>query len=321
MHIVILGGAGFIGSHLAQAYAARGDQVTVIDGLVDGTGGRREHLPDPLPPGMSLVAQRVEDLSGLVDFVAGSDLIVDAMALTAHRRALAEPLLDLELNAACHLHLLQALEHCPGKRVLYLGSRGQYGNPRSRRIREDALQEPTDIQGIHKLAAESYYRVYSHLGRCNVSSLRIPNCFGTRMPVHGDDIGLVGSVIRDLLAGNTVEVYGSGRSRALLFIDDLVDVVLRLTDHDQEACFEAYNIAGQPVAIEDLVQRVIALAGRGSYQVKQLPAEIRAIDTGKAQICQDKLIRTIGLLRQTDLATSLPTTIRYFEEQLHDVAM
>ncbi|MEM7167129.1 MAG: NAD(P)-dependent oxidoreductase [Planctomycetota bacterium] len=331
MHVVILGGAGFIGSHLAQAYLERGDEVTVIDGLVPGTGGHRSHLGEPLPPRLSFLAERVEDVPVLQDVLATSDLVIDAIALTAHHRALDEPLLDLELNASSHLHVLQALAEIPGKRVLYLGSRGQYGSPKGRRIRENAPQEPTDVQGIHKVAAESYYRVYARMGRCTAASLRIPNCFGPHQPIHGDDIGLVGSLIRDLVAGNCVEVYGSGRSRPLLYVDDLTNAVLRLGDHDwpgsgdggrdKDCGFDAYNVAGQQVAIEDLAQQIIAITGRGSYQVKEIPAKIRAMDTGAAQICQDKLIRTIGSLQQTNLANSLAQTVRYFEEHAHDVAL
>ena len=320
MQVLILGGAGFLGSHLAEGFLGRGAQVTVIDGLISGTGGRPEHLETAVAAGLQLVELRVEECADLLDHVGAADLIVDAMALTAHHRALAEPLLDLDLNAASHLHLLSALADCPGKRVLYLGSRGQYGNPKIKQIREDSPQEPTDIQGIHKTAAESYYRVYASMGRCSVVSLRIPNCFGPHQPVSGVDIGLIGSLIRDPVQDQSVEVYGAGRSRAFLYVNDLVDAVLRLVDGDWGE-FDAYNIAGQQVAIEDLVQHIIQTCGRGSYQVKELPPEIRAIDTGTAQICQEKLIGKIGSLQQTALSISLPATIQYFEEQLHDVAM
>ena len=277
MHIVIFGGAGFIGSHLAQAYLERGDQVTVVDGLVPGTGGRRENLPDPVPDALTWHAARVEDVRELSALLDGTDLVVDAMALTAHHRALAEPLLDLELNAACHLHLLQALALCPGRRVLLLGSRGQYGQPKGRRVHEETPQVPADVQGIHKVAAESYFRVYSGMDRCQTICLRLPNCFGPHQAVHGDDIGLVGSLIRDLLADKTVEVYGNGRSRALLYVKDLVDAAVRLGDEEWDTPFEAYNIAGQQVAIEDLAQQIIATAGRGRYSVRTF-SEIWIID-------------------------------------------
>lgn len=140
----------------------------------------------------------VRDAGTIADTIRASDVIVDCMAWTSHRKALQDPIYDLHLTEirTCiyfkHLH--------SGQKIVYLGSRSQYGIPDVSAINEETSMVPVDIQGIHKLAAESYYRVYSRLKNLNViSSLRFPNCFGENQPNQGEDVGLVGGFIRDLL--------------------------------------------------------------------------------------------------------------------------
>src|SRR5437870_13688580 len=111
---------------IAGAFAAARWRVTVIDGFVPGTGGRRENLRG-LASDVTLIDRRVEHVRSLRKILGQNDLVVDCMAMTSHLRALRQPLLDLELNAASHLHLIQAIPTGKAANVLYLGSRSQYG--------------------------------------------------------------------------------------------------------------------------------------------------------------------------------------------------
>lgn len=318
--VAVLGGAGFLGSRLALALHAAGWRVRVIDGLVPGTGGNLAHLPDPLPAGLSTHWQRVEHMTELPRLLDDCELVIDALGHTAHRIALAQPLLDLQLNTAAHLHVLAALRACGSRRVLLLGSRGQYGHHDGGLLTEEAPQVPADVQGIHKVAAESYYRVYAQLGACECVSLRLPNCFGPGMPFEGPDIGLVGGFIRSLLADGTIELYGHGRARALLYSEDLCQVVSALAQRPFPA-FEAFNVAGTEVGLDELGELLQRLIGRGQVVRRPTPPEVAAIEVGSAAIDQSRLERWLGVVPRTPLAESLPPTIACFEEHLHAVAL
>jgi len=308
--VLVLGGAGFVGSHVTARFAGGGDRVTVLDGLVPGTGGSLDNLR-PVLGDVEVIAERIEHVAALPELCARSEVIVDAMAFTSHHVAMREPLRDLELNAASHLHAIRAIPR--GKAVIYLGSRGQYGRPKGPLIVEDTPMVPEDVQGIHKLCAESYYRVYASMNGLRARSLRFPNCFGPHQQTGRGDIGLIGGFIRDLAAGETVEVYGA-RRRQLVYAPDVAEVVHRLAAEVPEG-FAAYNHAGRSVAIEDLVRRLAAIIGRGGYVVRDLPPEIARLDIGEAQLCDDLLRARLGVLAETDLDAALAATVAHFTRE------
>jgi UDP-glucose 4-epimerase len=315
MKALVAGGAGFIGSHIAERLATAGHEVTVLDGLLERTGGRREHIGE-LPASVRFVEMRVARESQLAELLADCDVVVDAMGWTCHRLAMADPFYDIALNIEAHVALLAALPKNPALFFLYLGSRGHYGNPAAARIDEDTPLVPEDVQGIDKVAAESYVRLFAKLKGFTAASLRFANCFGPRQPVHGDDIGLVGVFLRDLLAGREIELYGRGRNRPLAYVGDLAEIAVALCTRHPAGGFHAFNYAGHQLALEDFIAALIRATGGGSFTVQDFPDEIRAIDTGNAEFCDAKLRAFLGGLPQTPLDTALAATVNHFRKQL-----
>ena len=313
--ILILGAAGFIGSNLTEKFVKSGYKVIALDGFLDQTGGRKKHI-DPIIDQINIIDQKIENVANLLQLVKSVDIIVDCMAWSSHLSAINNPIYDLELNARSHLELLAQISKNPNQKFIYLGSRGQYGNPNTNLIDEKTPMVPTDIQGIHKLAAESYYRVYSKLKNMDVISLRFPNCFGKYQPITGPDIGLIGGFIKDALAGEVIEIYGEGRKRNIIYVDDLVDVILKLTEKDFTG-FNAYNISGTEVSLLELSEKIISIVGKGSISKKDIPHEIKTIDIGNTEFSDIKLTEYLGSIPFTQLTTSLQETIKYFRETYH----
>lgn len=309
---LIAGGAGFLGSHIAKRFCRAGYSVIVIDGLLERTGGNEKNL-EPILHEIQFYKADIQEAQALSNVIRESEVVVDCMAWTAHRSALQNPLYDLRLNVESHLHLLQYLHSA--QKIIYLGSRSQYGTPDVDVIVEDTPMVSVDIQGTHKIAAESYYRVYARLKGLNVISLRFPNCFGVNQPLDGEDVGLVGGFIRDLLKRRLVEVYGTHRKRSLVYAPDLAEVVLLLSQSSLIG-FSAYNIAGTEMYIRSLVEALIALIGSGTYQLREMPIDISSIDVGNAAFSNSKLRAVIGEIPVTDLRSALQTTIDYFKESL-----
>lgn len=310
--VVVLGGAGFIGSHVAEQFAATGDQVVVIDGLVAGTGGARRNLESALDR-IEFRHALVGEIPGLAGLMAETDVVVDAMAWTSHMAALKDPLRDLRLNLESHLHLLEALREAPRPKVIYLGSRSQYG--RVSGVLNDATpMMPLDVQGIHKTAADYHFQMYSRLHQLNVISLRLPNCFGERQPASGDDIGLVGGFVRTALAGDAVTVFGENRKRCLLYARDAAAIVERVATAPA-AGFTAINVGGAQVSILDLATQVVAAAGRGRVETQPVPAAVKAIDAGDAEVDDSRLRALIGEVPRTPFTRALDSTVAYFKER------
>ncbi len=315
MNVLVAGGAGFIGSHIAEQFALAGHTVTVLDGLVDRTGGRREHIAE-LPSSVRFVEMHVDRDSSLRGLLEGCDVVVDSMGWTCHRMALADPFYDISLNIEAHVALLAALPKNPALFFLYLGSRGHYGNPDVTQIDEETPLVPEDVQGIDKVAAESYVRLFSKLKGFSATSLRFANCFGPRQPVKGEDIGLVGLFLRDLLQGRKIEIYGTGRNRPLVYARDLAEIVVALTGKHPKGGFHAYNYAGRQIALEVFAEALIKATGTGSYSVCDFPDEIRANDTGNAEFSEAKLRLLLGDLPQTHLDVAIAETVNHFRKIL-----
>ncbi len=314
MNCLIAGGAGFIGSHIAERFVRAGDQVTVIDGLLPRTGGRRENL-EALLPEIRLIDSPIEQVQDLLGLVAQNDLIVDCMGWTCHRLAIRDPLYDMQLNVGSHLSLINAIASGSRKKIISLGSRGQYGNPNVEVITEEVPSDPQDVQGTHKQAAESNWRIFSKIKALNVVSLRFGNCFGPRQPVAGDDIGLIGLFIRDLLKGAEIELFGSGRRRPVIFAPDIAEAVFLCAKSSFHG-FEMFNLAGEDVILEDLLDRLIREIRQGSYKFKEFPAEVKSIDVGNATFCGAHFETRFGRMQKTSVETGIKKTVDYFRESL-----
>jgi UDP-glucose 4-epimerase len=310
--VLVLGGAGFIGSHIAKRFCSAGYRVTIIDGLLEYTGARLKNL-EPIISKIQLISEKVENIAELKDIVQCSDIIIDSMAWTSHVGALSNPEYDLELNLKSHLHLIQKLKEAKnGKILIYLGSRVQYGQVLAAEITEETPMVPIDIQGVHKVAAESYYRIYSKLFKQDVISIRFPNCFGENQPFFGDDIGLVGGFIRDLLDEKTIEVFGSNRMRYLLYVEDLAEIVFKLSG--RALCgFSAINVSGHAIKLENLAKLLVDLTEKGAYRSSCFPNEIKNIDVGNALINEKKLIKILGNVPKTDIRDALKKTIAHLK--------
>lgn len=313
--VLVVGGAGFIGSNLSEELVKCGAKVGIIDGFVEHTGASRANIQSIFSE-IELYDSRIEDIDSLQEIVKSFEFIVDSMALTPHNFGVNYPLFDIQINLFSHLHLINALKGTEDKKVIYLGSRGQYGQVAGI-IMEETPQAPIDPQGINKMAAENYFKFYGKKYGFSVASLRIANCFGENQRVLGDDIGLVGSFIKDILTGKTVEIYGDEyRYKNLVYVKDLVRIILEFGMNDFKN-FEVYNIAGQKVSLKDLLDAIIENAGRGKYIVKSFPDTIKHIDMGESEFSDGKIRNKIGGFEFHDFKKSLANTIKYFEKQLN----
>lgn len=312
--VLVAGGAGFIGSNLSEELVKCGAKVGIIDGFIEHTGASRANIQSILSE-IELYDSRIEDIASLQEIVERFEFIIDSMALTSHNFGVNRPLLDVNINLLSHLHLINALRGTKGKKLIYLGSRGQYGQAAGI-ITEETPQIPVDPQGINKVAAESYFKFYSKKYGFSAASLRIANCFGENQRVIDDDVGLAGSFIRDILNGKTVEIYGDEfRHKNFVYVKDLVKIILEFGMHDFKG-FEAYNIAGLRVTLKNLLDAVIEIAGKGRYAVKSFPDAIKHIDTGEAEFSDSKIKNKVGEFELHDLKTALANTIRYFEKKV-----
>lgn len=313
-NVLILGGAGFIGSALAAKFVGEGFKTTVVDGLLDRTGAQIKNL-EKIKDKINFIHAKVGDLKNLNEYAENSDIIIDSMAWTSHLLAIKDPFYDLELNCRSHLYVIEALRNLKNKKILYLSSRGIYGSQLLGELDEQTNPSPLDIQGVHKLTGEYYYKIYSGIYSFDALALRIANCFGPNQPVEGEDIGLAGSFIKMALASKTIEIFGKNRFRSFIFIDDLCEMIFLLSNKKFKG-FEIMNVSSFDISIYELALLIVKLCGSGEIVLKEMPEHVKRIDAESSQLSVEKLKKYLGKIPATDIESAIVKTINHFKERL-----
>lgn len=313
MNILVFGGAGFIGSNIANYLADCYSSITVIDGLLKGTGGLAKNISNK--QNITFIDCRIEDLENLREIIYSHELILDCMGWTSHLDAFDDPFYDIELNLSSHLFLIRHLK--PTNTVIYLGSIGQFGETNTVDFESNSAMNPTDIQGVHKTAVEQYLKIYSKRNGFNAVSLRIPNVFGINQKVTGADIGLVGSLIRSAIIDKSIDVYGSNRWRSILHISDLTLIIAELIKKNNLLKgFHTFNVGGHHILISELASEIKKILPKTNVNSIELPQKIAEMDTGGKKINDSCFKQSIFPYQLSPLHVTLNETINYFTKAL-----
>lgn len=311
--VLITGGLGFIGSNLARRLVDLGAQVTVVDSLISDYGGNRFNLAG-YEDRLCINIADVRDPYAMRALVQGHDVLFNLAGQVSHIDSMTDPLADLEINARAQLSILEACRHeNPAIKVVYAGTRQQYGKPHYLPLDEAHLQHPTDVNGVNKLAGEWYHIVYHTAYGLRTSSLRLTNTYGPRQLLKHNRQGFIGWFIRLAVEGQTIPLYGDGQQRRdLTYVDDVVDAFLRV-GASETANGEVYNLGGQhPVTLYDLAQLIVTIAGQGEVTLVPWPADRKKIDIGDVYSSYAKIEAALGWRPTTDLQSGLTQMIAYY---------
>jgi UDP-glucose 4-epimerase len=252
--VCVTGGAGFIGSHLVDAFVARGHRVLVLDDL---SSGRRENLPPEAE--LHVLDVRSPEAAELVAS-AGIDLLAHQAAQMDVRRSVEDPVHDAQVNVTGTLNLLEAA--CKGgvRQVLFASTGGAiYGEQEVYPAAEDHPTRPLSPYGVAKLAVERYLYFYSREHGLDATCLRYANVYGERQNPHGE-AGVVAIFCRRLLQGRPVTIHGDGlQTRDYLHVSDVVRANLAAVELPG---FRIYNVGtGQETSVVALYRRLAEAVG------------------------------------------------------------
>ncbi|MBX3010903.1 MAG: NAD-dependent epimerase/dehydratase family protein [Caldilineaceae bacterium] len=314
-HALITGGLGFIGSNLARRLVDLGARVTLVDSLIPDYGGNHFNLAG-YEEQLRVNIADVRDPYAMQALVQGQDLLFNLAGQVSHIDSMTDPLADLEINARAQLSILEACRHeNPQIKVIYAGTRQQYGKPHYLPLDEQHLQHPTDVNGVNKLAGEWYHIVYYNAYGLRTSSLRLTNTYGPRQLLKHNRQGFIGWFIRLAIEGKAIQLYGDGQQqRDLTFVDDVVDAFLRV-GATEASNGQVYNLGGQhPISLYDLAHLIVEIAGRGHVTTIPWPEERKKIDIGDVYSSYAKIEAALGWQPQTDLRQGLAQMIAYYQE-------
>ncbi len=181
---LITGGMGFIGSNLARALVRLGAEVTIVDSLIPEYGGNLRNLAG-IDRHVCVNISDVRDRHSLPVFVRGQHFLFNLAGQTSHMDSMTDPETDLEINARSQLSILEACRnHNPDIRIVFASTRQIYGKPDYLPVDENHPLRPVDVNGINKLAGESYHLLYDQVHGIRSTVLRLTNTIGPRMRVR-----------------------------------------------------------------------------------------------------------------------------------------
>ena len=216
--VLVTGGAGFIGSHAVDAFAAAGDRVTVIDDL---SSGHRRQVPAAAE--FHQLDIRSGDAARLLRDGA-FDVLIHLAAQMDVRKSVADPVADARINVEGTLNLLEAARAAASPpRIVFASSGGAiYGDRAEPPTAEEAAKDPQSPYGVAKLSVEHYLTYYGRVHGLGAISLRFSNVYGPRQDPHGE-AGVVAIFCDRILAGEPLTVYGDGRqTRDYVAVGDVV---------------------------------------------------------------------------------------------------
>lgn len=313
-NVLVTGGLGFIGSNLARRLVDAGAHVTLVDSLIPEYGGNPFNVGD-LRGRVQVNVADVRDPHSINHLVAGQDYLFNLAGQTCHLDSVRDPQTDLEINCRAQLSILEACrKRNPAIRVVFTSTRQIYGVPRYLPVDENHPLAPVDINGINKLAGESYHLFYHRVHGIRSSVLRLTNTYGPRMRVKDDRQTFLGIWFMRLLDGEPLRVFGDGlQIRDFNYVDDVVDALL-LCATDERADGRVFNL-GAPdwVNLRDLAAMMVDVYGQGSYEIVPFPPERKAIDIGSYYSDSQLIIKTLGWHPSVPLREGIARTLEYFD--------
>ena len=246
---LVTGGAGFIGSHLAEELVRRGHTVRVADSLITGKRRNLDHVPD-----VEFLEGDLADMAFASRAVAGVDYVLHQAAIPSVPRSVNDPVTSNRANIDASINVLVAARDAGVKRLVYAGSSSVYGDTLVLPKREDMPPNPLSPYALQKLVAEQYAQMFTRLYGFETVTTRYFNVFGPRQDPGSPYSGVISLFSTALLEGRQPTIYGDGeQTRDFTYVANVVDGVLRACEAPK-AAGEVMNVAcGTRISLNQLL--------------------------------------------------------------------
>jgi nucleoside-diphosphate-sugar epimerase len=310
---LVTGGAGFIGSHLAEELVRRGETVRVVDNLSTGKRQNLSHVPS-----VEFIEGDLVDLDVARRAVKGIDYVLHQAAIPSVPRSVEDPITSNRANVDASLTVLVAARDAGVKRLVYAGSSSAYGNTPTLPKVETMAPAPLSPYALQKLVAEQYCQMFTRLYGLQTVTTRYFNVFGPRQDPSSPYSGVISIFISALCEGRRPTIYGDGEhTRDFTYVANVVDGVLRACTADN-ASGEVINVATSGrISLNTLFNTVRDLVGS---TVEPIYAEPRAGDVKDSQADISKAKRVLGYQPSVTFDAGLAKTVEWYRSSQVTVA-
>ena len=305
---LVTGGAGFIGSHLAEALAGRGEEVRVVDNLSTGKRVNLSHLP-----GVEFLEGDLVEIDVARHAVAGIDYVLHQAAIPSVPRSVKDPITSNRSNIDATLNVLVASRDAGVRRLVYAGSSSAYGDTPTLPKHEGMPPRPLSPYALQKLVGEQYAEMFTRLYGFETVTIRYFNVFGPRQDPSSPYSGVISLFISALVDGRQPTIFGDGeQSRDFTYVANVVDGVLR-------AC-RAPGVAGRSINVATsrrvtLNQLFATLKELVGASVEPLYAEPRPGDVRHSQADISLARQALGYEPSVSFEEGLRLTLEWYRGQ------
>jgi nucleoside-diphosphate-sugar epimerase len=302
---LVTGGAGFIGSHLAEELVRRGERVRVVDNLATGKRQNLAHVPS-----VEFIEGDLADLEVARRAVTGIDYVLHQAAIPSVPRSVEDPITSNRANVDASLNILVAARDAGVKRLVYAGSSSAYGNTPTLPKIETMATAPLSPYALQKLVAEQYCQMFTTLYGLETVTIRYFNVFGPRQDPSSPYSGVISLFISALCDGRQPTIFGDGEhTRDFTYIANVVDGVLRACTADG-ASGEVINVAtGRRISLNTLFNTIRELVGA---QLSPKYADPRPGDVKDSQADISKARRILGYQPSVTFEEGLARTVAWY---------
>ena len=307
--VIITGGAGFIGSHLAEELAGQGCRTIILDDL---STGKIENIKDLLKnDNVEFSRGSVTDLSLLKELFKDTYNVFHLAAIPSVPRSIENPQATHEVNLSGTLNVLLAAKENSVNKVIYSSSSSVYGDTPTLPKKEDMIPHPLSPYAAAKLGGEYYCQVFHKVYKLPTVCLRYFNVYGPRQDPNSQYAAVIPSFIKTTIADNTPIIFGDGeQTRDFTFVKDAVEANILVAQSDSCGLF---NISrGESITINRLAELIIGLVGHKVEPIHQepQPGDIRhsLADISRA--------RAFGYKPKYSLEEGLRETVRSFQHEM-----
>lgn len=312
---MVTGGLGFIGSNLAIKLVEEGAAVTIVDAKIKDTGWNYKNI-ELIKERVRIAEMNIAD-TGMADLIKDCEYVFNLAGVLSHVDAMKDPVHDLQINTVDHLKfLMTCIRINKNVKIIYTGTRNQYGRVEKPWVTEDYPFDPIDTNGISEIAGEAYHKLYWKIEGIKSTSLRLCNVFGPRHQMRHSRQGVLNWFIRKLMDGEKIPLMGGGgQIRDCVYVADAVDALISLATAGDIVWGEVFNIGAFPVSLREFTQKTIDVYGKGEWESIPFPAERRVIEPGNYVANWEKLRLATGWGPKFTLEAGLKETFEYYKKE------
>ena len=313
--VLVTGGLGFIGSNLVIALVELGARVTVLDAMREDHGGNLFNV-EPVRDRVTINFSDVRDESSLQYLVRGKDYIFHLAGQNDHVLSLTNPFPDIDINIKGSAMLLETCKRVNrDARLVYSGTRGEYGAAVMLPVGEDQPMRPRGIYELSSLTAQQLFQIYHDNHGVRSVTLRLTNIYGERAQMRHSRFGVANWFVRLALDDDTIPVFGDGLLlRDFVYVQDAVEALLQCAA-TEAAYGQVFNVGDSRASnFRELAETVVRVAGSGRWRLAPFSPERAAQEPG--DFCSDirKIGRVVGWRPTTGLEDGIVRTVAFYRK-------